>query len=288
MDFSSKVRDSIEVLEEFRKAIIESDIVLDELISGTHKSKSGGYGTEFLDYRGYVFGDDLRFLDWKVFLRSNKYFIKRFEDNKKNSVYLFLDISESMFQKKRFIRALSILIAVANIFLKMKDDVFLLLKNENVRIGEYGSNQLIQIINEIYKTQRPSKEDFLRYYVQIQDFVPNNSIVCLFSDLFSDPDSVVDTINIISGTNIYQYVFHIVNDEELKPSQKGLRLFLDPDTDNTLLIQCDNIWDEYKKEIESYISNLNNSLDFNKKGKYILCSEDKSLRDILFSLFELG
>ncbi|MCX7959790.1 MAG: DUF58 domain-containing protein, partial [Deltaproteobacteria bacterium] len=126
MEFVSQIRDSVELLEEFRKAVIESDIVLEEIISGLHKSRSGGYNTEFLDYRNYVYGDDLRFVDWKAFLRSGRYFIKRFEDNKRNSVFLYLDISSSMFLRERFVKSLLILTSVANIFLRMKDDVSLI------------------------------------------------------------------------------------------------------------------------------------------------------------------
>ncbi len=286
MEFFSEIRDSIELLEEFRKAIIESDTVLEEVISGIHRSRSGGYNTEFLDYRSYVYGDDLRFLDWKVFLKSNRYFVKRFEDNKRNSVYLYLDNSSSMFQGNKFFRSLLVLLSVANIFLRMKDDVFVVVSQERIRIKESGQNQLINIIGEIYQNRKESRGDFLGLYNRMPEIAEKNSVICLFSDLFSDPDMVRSSVSTISGTGIYQFIFHIVTKEEMNPSGRGLKLFTDPDSDETLLIQCDNIWDEYRNELRLYTGALNDLLVATGRGKYILCSDDIGLRDILLKFFE--
>ncbi|MCX7943639.1 MAG: DUF58 domain-containing protein [Deltaproteobacteria bacterium] len=286
MEFLSQLKNSLELLDEFRKAIVESEIVLEEILSGIHKSKSGGLDVEFLDYRGYVYGDDLRFVDWKVFLKSERFFIKRFEDNKRNSVFLFVDTSASMFHNGKFVKALLIMVAIANIFLRLKDDVYLIFQNEKVKVGEYGEGYLIQTVNDIYNTSKEARGDFLIQYTQLLDIIPRNSIICLFSDLFSDPDSVVNSVNTISATGNFQYIFHILCDDELNPTKKGLRLLTDPDSDSKLIIQCDNIWEEYKAELNNYINKLKEILTFSEKGKYILCPENMSLRDILFSFFE--
>jgi len=286
MEFYSEIRDSIDILEEFRKAIIESDIVLDEIISGIHRSRGGGYNVEFLDYRNYVYGDDLRFVDWKVFLKNERYYIKRFDDNKRNRVFLFLDTSFSMDIGGRILRTLSILAAIANIFLRMKDDVYIVLRDEKIRIGESAGNQLLSVLDEIYHYPRIYRGDFVELYAKLPEIIPQNSIICLFSDLFSEPDRVSDIIRTITGTNTYQYIFHILNKNELNPQQKGLKLFIDPDSKNELVIQCDNIWDEYTQELNRYINGLKNLLSDSGKGKYLLCPEGMSLREILLKFFE--
>ncbi|MCX7959786.1 MAG: hypothetical protein N3B13_12145, partial [Deltaproteobacteria bacterium] len=137
-----------------------------------------------------------------------------------------------------------------------------------------------------YNTVKEHKGNFLEQYSRMPEIADKNSVVCLFSDLFSDPDAVVQTISTISGTGMYQYIFHILSNDELYPSKKGLRLFLDPDSEERLLIQCDNIWDEYKRELNAFINSLNNSVTASGKGRYILCKEDMSLRDILLKFFE--
>ncbi len=286
MEFYSKIYNSIELLEEFRKAVIESDIVLEEIISGIHKSRLGGFNNEFLDYRSYAYGDDLRYVDWKVLLRSGKYFVKRFEDNKRNSVFLYIDTSASMFVQNRFLRTLLILAAVANVFLRIRDDVYIIASQDKIRLQESNQNQLINIVYDLYETGKRAKGDFLNLYNQLPEISGKNSIICLFSDLFSDPDLVVNSLSTISGTGSYQYIFHIVNEDELNPSKKGLRLFIDPDSDERLLIQSDNIWDEYKKELNNYITTLNNLMVESGKGKYILCREEMSIRDVLLRFFE--
>lgn len=285
MDLESKIRDSVDILEEFRKAIIESDIVLEEIISGIHKSRRGGHNTEFLEYRSYVEGDDIRFVDWKVYLRSNRFFVKTFEDNKRNSAFLFLDTSRSMFQGSRFIRALLVMTAFAHIFLKMKDEVFLIVNGEKLRVQESGENQLLSVAYEIYNSIHPEKRDFLDLYAGLVESVPKNSIICLFSDLFSNPDEVLKTIQLISGTGTYQYIFHLINRDELDPDKRGLKLFIDPDSEDSIVIQCDNIWGEYKKEINNYVNSINNLIVESGRGRYLLCKEDMSLRDVLTEFF---
>lgn len=286
MEIGSQFRDSIDLLEEFRKAIIESDIVLDEIISGVHKSRLGGNNIEFLDYRKYVYGDDLKYVDWKVLLRSNKYFIKRFDDTKRNQVYLFLDSTNSMGEKNRFLRAILLLIAIANIFIRMKDDVYLVINGEKIAIGESSGNSLVSVMTEVYSKRKLSRGDFLSNYSRLPDIIPRNSIICLFSDIFSDPEIVIENIRTISTTGIFQYVFHIINNDELNPHFKGLKMFIDPDSENQVLIQSDNIWEDYKEILNEFMRQIDDILTVSGKGKYIICPETLSLRETLIRFFE--
>ncbi|MGC8926912.1 MAG: DUF58 domain-containing protein [Myxococcota bacterium] len=286
MEFDSKIKDTIYLLEEFRKAIIESDIVLDEMISGLHKSRVGGNNIEFLDYRDYVYGDDLKYVDWKVLLRSNKYFIKRFDDTKRNQVYIFLDTTDSMSEKNRFLRAVLLIVAISNIFIRMKDDVYLIMNDEKIAVGEFSGNAIIPVMTDIFLNRRFNKGDFIYRYERLLDIVPGNSILCLFSDLFSKPEVVIENIRNISATGIFQYIFHIINDNELNPDLKGLKMFIDPDSENKLLIQSDNIWEDYKNILNDYIKEIDDILTTSAKGRYLLCPENLSLRDTLIRFFE--
>ncbi len=287
MEFLSQIKDSIDILEEFRKAIAESDIVVDEIIAGIHKSRVGGQNIEFLDYRDYVYGDDLRFVDWKVFVRSDRYYIKRFDDNKRNTVYIFIDSSLSMNQgegkKNKFLRALLIAATISNIFLRMKDDVNIIIDGNMLKIGEAIGNPPAQVMSYLYETSKMKSGNFINYYEGIINLVKKNSIVCLFSDLFADSEKVINCIKNMTGAGVFQYLFHTVLLEEINPDIRGLRLFEDPDSAEKLIIQADGIWDDYKKILNEYLRNIDNILKTTGKGKYILCDDKKSIREIILS-----
>src|SRR6516225_4443418 len=75
---------------------LRAKLVVDGFLSGLHKSPVHGFSVEFTEYRQYSPGDDLRFLDWRLFARSDRYYIKRFEDETNLRCYLLVDLSRSM------------------------------------------------------------------------------------------------------------------------------------------------------------------------------------------------
>lgn len=285
MGFLSQIQDSIDILEEFRKAIIESNIVLDEIVAGINRSRMGGQNIEFLDYRDYVYGDDLRYVDWKVFGKSDRYFIKRFDDNKRNTIYLCVDSSSSMNlgdgRENKYLRAILLVAVVANVFLRMQDDVYIITDGDIIRVGESYGNPLLEAISHLFQNYNPVSGDFIDLYRSILNYIKKNSTICLFSDLFSNPDKVIEYIKVISGAGVYQYIFHTVLTEEIQPGLRGLRLFEDPDSEDRLIIQADNIWDDYRNVLNLYISEIEEILKTTGMGKYVICDEKSSMREII-------
>ena len=290
MDNISRIQSSIDVLEEFRRAVLESGVVLDEIVSGIHRSRYSGNNIEFLDYRDYVYGDDLRYVDWKLFARSDRFYVKRFDDNKRKKVFLFIDYSRSMDigegNSNKFFRAVLLATVVASIFLRFGDDVYLIFNGEIIRLGDAYGNPVIPAMVRVYSHRRFESIDIFSNYDGILEFLPANSVLCLFSDLFSDVQIVVDKIKVVSGSGVYQYIFHILDRSELNPSIRGLRLFIDPDSKEEMIIQADNIWRDYQEVLQEYISRIQDILTSNRSGKYIQCPTDVGLREILLKLFE--
>jgi len=290
MENISRIQSSIDVLEEFRKATLESNIVLDEIISGIHKSRCSGQNIEFLDYRDYVYGDDLRYIDWKLFARSDRFYIKRFDDNKRNKVYLLLDSTQSMnlgeglFNK--YFKAVLLATIMANIFSRFRDDVYLVSNSEMVKLGDAYGTPIIPTMMQVFSQQRFESTDFFSTYESILEFLPKDSILCVFSDLFSDVHRVTEKIKTVSGSGIYQYIFHTMDRSEWSPSVRGLRLFIDPDSGQEMIIQADNIWEEYREVLQKYISDIKDILISTKSGRYIQCLLDRDLREILLELFK--
>ena len=75
---------------------LRAKIVVEGFMSGLHRSPYHGFSVEFTDYRQYTVGDDLRYLDWKLYARNDRYYIKRFEDETNLRCYLLVDMSKSM------------------------------------------------------------------------------------------------------------------------------------------------------------------------------------------------
>ncbi|MEL6108295.1 MAG: DUF58 domain-containing protein [Planctomycetota bacterium] len=186
-----------EALMRIKSLKLRAKLVVEGFFAGLHRSPTHGSSIEFSEYRAYVPGDDLRNLDWKLFARSDRHFIKKYEDETNRRCYLVVDQSRSMsygsinYSKMEYARTLAATLAY---FLTLQRDAVGVLTFD-IELGDFlpakvGAKQLHQIFVELSRPAEGRGTDLRLPLEQITTLVPRRGLVVLMSDLLAPAESL--------------------------------------------------------------------------------------------------
>ena len=186
-----------EALMRIKSLKLRAKLVVEGFFAGLHRSPTHGSSIEFSEYRAYVPGDDLRNLDWKLFARSDRHFIKKYEDETNRRCYLVVDQSRSMryssldYSKIEYARTLAATLAY---FLTLQRDAVGVLTFD-IELGDFvpakvGAKQLHQILVQLSRPADGMGTDLELPLSQITSLVPRRGLVVLISDLLAPTDAL--------------------------------------------------------------------------------------------------
>ena len=236
--------------------------VVEGFISGLHKSPYHGFSVEFAQYRQYMPGDDIKHLDWKAYGRTNRYYIKQFEEETNLNCYLLLDTSESMNYGSGDLTKLqyaSYLIAsIAYFMAKQRDAVGFAYFDE--RLHEYlparsspAHLHTILLTLERLKTNKLTRMGEPIH--QIAERLTKRGLVILISDLYEDdPDTVVKALEHLRYDGHEVIVFHILDHQELEFAFDRVARFVDAETDEEVIATPQAIRQSYLSHLHDFIN----------------------------------
>ncbi len=212
-----KVLDRVEGLE------LKARLVVEGYVSGLHRSPFRGFSVEFAEHREYVPGDDTRFLDWKVFGKTDRLYIKRYEDETNLEAHLVVDVSESMtyrgddvtWSKLDYARWAAG--ALAYLITQQQDAVGLALFDDQVRKTlPTGSNPLhLKNVFATLDAAKPTGSTGVgRALREVGDALRRRGLVLLFSDLLDDPLAVARGLKMIRHRGHEMILFHVLDHDE--------------------------------------------------------------------------
>lgn len=212
-----KVLDRVEGLE------LKARLVVEGYVSGLHRSPFRGFSVEFAEHREYVPGDDTRFLDWKVFGKTDRLYIKRYEDETNLEAHLVVDVSESMtyrgddvtWTKLDYARWAAG--ALAYLITQQQDAVGLALFDDQVRKTlPTGTNPLhLKNVFATLDAARPTGSTGVgRALREVGDALRRRGLVLLFSDLLDDPLAVARGLKMIRHRGHEMILFHVLDHDE--------------------------------------------------------------------------
>ncbi len=179
---------------------LKARLIVEGFVSGLHRSPYQGFSVEFAEHREYVPGDDLRHVDWKVYGKSDRYYLKQFEEETNFACWLLIDGSESMSYKSdsaamsKLEYAKHVAAALSWLVIQQQDSAGLVTFAENVGTFLQPSSQpshLKQVLHELERTE-PSGETALGPVLhELAERIRRRGLVVLFSDLFDDPESML-------------------------------------------------------------------------------------------------
>lgn len=228
-----------------RSLELRARAVVEGFWSGLHRSPYHGFSVEFTEYRQYTSGDDLRYLDWKVFGRSDRYFIKKFEDETNLRCQLVVDRSPSMsfgsvgYSKAHYAATLA---ATLGYFLHLQGDaVGLLTFDERVRDylpARHRADHLRQVMIALEKPAGGRATDLIAPLERVAQLVRKRGLVVLISDFLAPLDRLEKNLLTLAAAGHELAVFQIVDPAELtfkfeqptlfEDSESHRELFLDP------------------------------------------------------------
>ena len=263
--------------------------VVEGFVQGLHKSPYLGFSVDFAEYRVYQPGDEIRRIDWNVFARMDKLYVKLFEGDTNTHVHLLLDVSGSMgygsgaVQKVDYARFMAA--SLAYFAHGQRDGVGLLSFDTDVvnhiPAGR-RSGQLFSILAELDRAI-PSKEtEFQKPLDYMAEFLKRRGIVVLISDLYADVPNIMTGIKHLRSKGNDVLVFHILDDFELNFPFEQMTEFEDLETTKKLNVIPQYLRREYLQLIHGHIEELDRELS--KVGvDYTLMNSSKPLDAGLFA-----
>ena len=241
---------------------LRARVVVEGFINGLHKSPNRGFSVEFTDYRHYYRGDDMRHVDWKLYARSDKFYIKQYEDETNVRCYVVLDASASMnyssggMSKLEYGRTLAS--ALSYFIMRQRDAVGLITFDEKVR--DYlpalcRQPHLIRILRTLSALEPGEGTNAVRPLSDLAMNLNRKSLVILISDMLEDEDSIIKTLQRLRSMGNDVIVFHVLDEAELNFTFMEPTEFVDAETSETYITSPAAIRESYLKQLTDYLAN---------------------------------
>jgi uncharacterized protein (DUF58 family) len=254
-----------EAMRKLESLSIRSRYVAEGAQSGAHKSRLKGQSVEFADRREYVKGDNLRHLDWKVFGRTEKYFIRQFEEETSLRVHLLLDASASMGYsgapdrptKYDYCRRLAA--ALAYLVTRQQDSVSLSVYDSEVRDClpcRSGARHLRLVVERLLANEPKNVTDTGHALHSLAGQFSRRGLIVLMSDCFDDPDAIFSAIAHFRKRMNDVVLLQVLDPVELELSLNTVSEFVDLETGERLELDPVYARKAYKEELQRFIDQI--------------------------------
>jgi uncharacterized protein (DUF58 family) len=234
--------------------------VVEGFISGMHRSPFFGHSVEFIQHREYVAGDDLRHLDWKVWSKTDRYYIKQYEEDTNLRCTLVVDVSESMHYGRgalnKYNYGCTIAACLGYLLLRQQDSVGLITFDSDVRqIVPTRSQQthIDSLVNAMHTSRPREKTDLEKILRRVAETVSSRGMIVIVSDLLADREPFFRGLEMLAHRRHDVLVFHILDDDELSFPFAGSTRFEGMEELPQLLCDPRALRDGYLEALEEYL-----------------------------------
>lgn len=249
-----------EVISKLSSMDLRARLVVEGFIAGLHKSPYHGFSVEFAEHRQYMPGDEIRNVDWKVYAKTDRYYVKRFEEETNLKTYLLVDASASMGYTSTTLTKLQyathLAAALTYLMIKQRDAAGLLTFDERIRKylpPRSVKSYVHQILLELDRTRSSSKTNIAAALHQMAERIKRRGLIVLFSDLLDDPSSVISGLKHFRHKNHEVIVFQILDPLELSFEFGQDAVFRDLETGEEINTQPWHIRADYQREVKKFI-----------------------------------
>ena len=237
--------------------------VVEGFLSGRHSSPYFGQSVEFAQHREYAPGDDIRRIDWKVWSKTDRYYIKQYEEETNLRTTLLVDLSESMLfgsgKLTKYEYACQIAASLSYLLLRQQDSVGVTTFDSEVRSSIPSSskqNHLHAILATLDQEQPAKKTDLQRLLAQVADEQTRRGLIVVISDLFVDRAGLFKGLKLLRTRGHDVMVMHVMDDEELDFNYAGTTKFEGMEEAGDLVCDPRSLRDGYLKAITAFVEDL--------------------------------
>ncbi|MFV0443305.1 MAG: DUF58 domain-containing protein [Planctomycetaceae bacterium] len=242
-----------EVIRHVARLDLRAKFIVEGFLSGLHASPFQGFSVEFSEHRRYTQGDDPKDIDWLVYAKTDRYYVKKYRAETNLNGYLLMDLSESMGYTLRqeltkFDYSICLAAALAYLMIHQQDPIGLVTFDEQIRASlppKSKRSQLANILALLAKAKPTGPTDIARNLRRFVGMVRQKSLVMLFSDLLTDPDPVIDAIRMLRFAGHDLILFHVLDEAEVHFPFDGLCDMRDPETRESQVVDAAAIRADY-------------------------------------------
>ncbi len=250
-----------QVVSKLANMELRARLVVEGFITGLHKSPYHGFSVEFAEHRQYMPGDEIKHIDWKIYGKTDRYYIKQYEEETNLKSYIVLDASRSMDYAssgniKKFEYASYLAAALSYMMIKQQDAVGLSVFDEEVTSylpPHATKGYLRQILVELQKVQASKKTGAGKSLHNVADRIKRRGLVIIISDLFDNPDEVIAALKHFRHKKNEVLVMHILDPLERSFAFGNDAMFKDMETGEQLMTQPWQIQKAYQREMQAFL-----------------------------------
>lgn len=275
-----------EVLGRISRLELRARHVVEGFVSGMHKSPYKGFSVQFASHRAYVPGDDIRHLDWRVYAKADRFFIKEYEEETNMRVHLLLDCSNSMAYPEhpgtgrmtKWDYAATISASLAHLLVHQQDGVGLTLFDSNVRAQlPVSSNRaaLLNLVHTIDANPPKGTTDVKMTFHQLASRIPRRGMVVVVSDLLTNVDELIRGLQRFRFGRHDLLVLHVLDHDELEFPFTDRTLFEGMEqVDLEVLTDPQSLRASYLQAVRDFINKVRRSCLDNRIDYALISTQD--------------
>jgi uncharacterized protein (DUF58 family) len=249
-----------EVIRQVARLDLRARFIVEGFISGLHASPFQGFSVEFSEHRKYTAGDNIGDIDWNVYAKTDRFYIKKFQAETNLTGYLVMDLSASMGYTYRqeltkFEYGISLAAALCYLMIRQQDPVGLVAFDQKVRQSLAPASkrsQLGNILSILAKLKPAGTTNFEASLNQVASMIRHRGLVMLFSDLLADQESILRAIHRLRFRGHDLIIFHILDEAEAEFPFQGMLRLEDNETNEILEVDADAIKADYLDEVAKF------------------------------------
>ncbi len=249
-----------EVIQQISRLDLRAQFVVKGFLQGLHASPFHGFSVEFSEHRKYTHGDDPKDIDWLVYAKTDKYYVKKFEAETNITGYLAMDLSQSMGYTYRqeltkFDYGICLAAALCYLMIHQQDPCGLITFDEKIRSSLAPKSKrahLGNVLSLLANLKPTGQTDIAHSLTQLAAMLRHRSLVMIFSDLLADPKQVIQALHRLRHSGHDVILFHIMDEAEVNFPFHGLVEFEEPETGDRVKVDASSYRQDYLDEVTTF------------------------------------
>ena len=249
-----------EVVRQISRLDLRAQFIVRGFLQGLHASPYQGFSVEFSEHRKYTAGDDPKDIDWLVYAKTDKHYVKKYEAETNITGYLLVDTSASMDytyrqQLTKLDYSISLAAALCWLMIHQQDPCGLMVFDEKLHASlpaRSRRSQIAQVLSVLAKVRPSGKTDVAKSLVQVAAMLRQRALVMVFSDLLADPEPVRDALLRLRHRGHDVILFHVLDEAEGRFPFEGVVECTEPESADRLVVDADAARRQYVAGVEAF------------------------------------
>jgi uncharacterized protein (DUF58 family) len=250
-----------DVIQQVRRLDLKARFIIEGFLSGLHGSPFHGFSVEFSEHRKYTPGDDPRLIDWNVYAKTDRYYIKKFQAETNLDAYLLVDCSASMDfatggRMTKLDYSICLAAALGYLMIHQQDSVGLVTFDDRLRAflpPKSKRSHLMNILTTLARAQPSGQTDLAKAIHDVAGRIRKRSLIILLSDLLSDQEKVLPALHHLKFRGHDLIIFQVLDHSELAFDFEGQVRFQEPETGQELDTEPQAMRATYLRELQAFV-----------------------------------